>query len=155
MPDKPDRLYTSKQMGDACEMLVAAELTLAGVPALKVSDNWPGYDVVAQPPDKWPGYVAHPPDKPPQRISVKSRTVKTTSNYIAFNPATSDWLAIVLLLGDGCRQIFIVPQDQARAESFPCTHSAAARNPCGLRFGTIRKLFGVYKGNFKLTRHDL
>lgn len=24
------RLYTSKQMGDACEMLVAAELTLAG-----------------------------------------------------------------------------------------------------------------------------
>ena len=24
--------YTSKQMGDACEMLVAAELTLAGAP---------------------------------------------------------------------------------------------------------------------------
>ena len=43
------RLYTTKQMGDACEMLVAAELTLAGVPALKVPDNWPGYDVIAQP----------------------------------------------------------------------------------------------------------
>jgi hypothetical protein len=28
------RSYTSKQMGDACEMLVAAELTLAGIPAL-------------------------------------------------------------------------------------------------------------------------
>jgi hypothetical protein len=28
------RPYTSKQMGDACEMLVAAELTLAGIPAL-------------------------------------------------------------------------------------------------------------------------
>ncbi len=28
------RKFTSKQMGDACEMLVAAELTLAGVPAL-------------------------------------------------------------------------------------------------------------------------
>lgn len=42
-------LYTTKQMGDACEMLVAGELTLAGIPALKVPDNWPGYDVVAQP----------------------------------------------------------------------------------------------------------
>ncbi len=39
--------YTKKQMGDACEMLVAAELTLAGIPALKVPDNWPGYDVIA------------------------------------------------------------------------------------------------------------
>jgi hypothetical protein len=27
-------VYTTKQMGDACEMLVAAELTLAGIPAL-------------------------------------------------------------------------------------------------------------------------
>jgi len=41
------RAYTTKQMGDACEMLVAAELTLAGVPALKAPDYWPGYDVIA------------------------------------------------------------------------------------------------------------
>jgi hypothetical protein len=40
--EAPAKLYTSKQMGDACEMLVAAELTLAGIPALKVPDNWPG-----------------------------------------------------------------------------------------------------------------
>ena len=49
--------YTTKQMGDACEMLVAAELTLAGIPALKVPDNWPGYDVIGQPaglaPPQW------------------------------------------------------------------------------------------------------
>lgn len=61
----PKRLYTTKQMGDACEMVVAAELTLAGVPALKVPDNWPGYDVIAQ-----------PVGRPAQRISVKSRTFK-------------------------------------------------------------------------------
>src|SRR5262245_13562147 len=30
-------------------MLIASELTLAGVPALKVPDNWPGYDNIAQP----------------------------------------------------------------------------------------------------------
>lgn len=34
-----DRPYTSKQMGDACEMLVAAEMTLVGVPALKVQPH--------------------------------------------------------------------------------------------------------------------
>jgi hypothetical protein len=50
-------------MGNACEMLVAAELTLAGIPALKVPDNWPHYDVIAQP----LGQLA-------QRISVKSQT---------------------------------------------------------------------------------
>ena len=41
------RPYTTKQMGDACEMLIAAELTLAGVPAMKAPDFWPGYDVIA------------------------------------------------------------------------------------------------------------
>jgi len=45
----PNRPYTSKQMGDACEMLVAAEMTHAGVLALKVPDCWPHYDVIAQP----------------------------------------------------------------------------------------------------------
>jgi hypothetical protein len=58
--DESARGYNTKQMGDACEMLVAAELTLAGVPAMRVSENWPGYDVVAQPADNWPGYGAYP-----------------------------------------------------------------------------------------------
>ena len=46
-------------------MIVAAELTLAGIPALKVPDNWPHYDVIAQP----IGRTA-------QHISVKARTFK-------------------------------------------------------------------------------
>jgi hypothetical protein len=33
------RKYTSKQMGDACETLVAAELTVGGIAALKVPDS--------------------------------------------------------------------------------------------------------------------
>ena len=28
-------------------MLIAAEMTLAGVPAMKMPDNWPCYDVIA------------------------------------------------------------------------------------------------------------
>jgi hypothetical protein len=43
------RACTTKQMADACEMFIAAEMTLAGVPARKMPDDWPCYDVVAQP----------------------------------------------------------------------------------------------------------
>jgi hypothetical protein len=46
---KAPRDYTNKQTGDACEMLVAGEVILAGVPALKMPDNWPCYDVIGQP----------------------------------------------------------------------------------------------------------
>lgn len=86
---KVSRDYTSKQMGDACEMLIAAEVTLAGIPALKVPDNWPCYDVIAQP--KGGGA--------PQRISVKSRTFKRGGDtFVDFNSKDQfDWLAIVLL----------------------------------------------------------
>lgn len=99
------RRYTKKQMGDACEMLVAAELTLAGIPALKVPDNWPGYDVIAQ-----------PLGKEPQRISVKSRTYKRGAAFVEYNSADIfDWLAIVLLPGDGEaeRRVFVIPRSVA------------------------------------------
>ena len=70
-------------------MLVAAEMTLAGMPALKVPDNWPCYDVIAQPKD----------GRPPQRISVKSRTFKSGGDtYVDYSSIDDfDWLAIVLL----------------------------------------------------------
>ena len=59
MPKRVKRQYTRKQLGDAGEMLVAAELTLHGIPTFIVPSNWPGYDVVAQ-----------PKGKPLQRIPV-------------------------------------------------------------------------------------
>src|SRR6059058_2704867 len=57
------------QMCNACEMLVAAELTLARKPGLRVFDFWPGYDVVAQPRD----------GRSAERLSVKSTTFKRGS----------------------------------------------------------------------------
>ena len=38
---------TAQEMADACEMLVAAELTLAGVPSLRVPDLWRYYVIAA------------------------------------------------------------------------------------------------------------
>src|SRR5207248_1694993 len=105
------RTCTTKQQGDACEMFIAAEMTLAGVPALKMTDNWPCYDVVAQPTGGGPA----------QRISVKSRTFKRGGDtFVTYKIADEfDWLAIVLLPGadQKNRTVFIVPRRVADARS--------------------------------------
>lgn len=139
--------YTSKQMGDACEMLVAAELTLAGIPALKVPDNWPGYDVIAQ-----------PFEGEPQRISVKSRTYKRGPAYLEYNIGDKfDWLAIVLLPGNGeeKRRIYLIPRelaDQRARKNSPTTKSASQRY---WSIQEIPKIFADYEANFRLLRIDL
>lgn len=138
------RKYTSKQMGDACEMLVAAELTLAGVPALKVPDNWPGYDV-----------VAHPLGRTQQAISVKSRTFKRGgATFVEYRAQDSfDWLAIVLLPGGGepRRRIFIIPRslaDETARRDSPTAKTADLRY---WRQDQIPDRFAAFENNFALS----
>jgi hypothetical protein len=105
-----ERPYTTKQMGDAGEMLVAAELTLHGIPAFIVPSNWPGYDVVAE-----------CPKRGTQRISVKTRTFAKSGSFVGYgNDDIFDWLAIVVLPAKGCgaRRIFIIPRKVAQARSY-------------------------------------
>ena len=54
---------TTKQFGDACEMLVAARLTFADRPAAMMPSGWPDYDLIVQ----------YPKNSTQQRISVKAR----------------------------------------------------------------------------------
>lgn len=135
--------YTKKQMGDACEMLVAAELTLAGIPALKVPDLWPGYDVIAQPKD----------GRPPQRVSVKSRTFKRGAAYVEYLATDQfDWLAIVILPGGEHleRLIYLVPRGVADGKA---TRNKPTTKTANLRYFPIDKiarLFTQYSGNFAL-----
>ena len=125
--------YTTKQMGDACEMLVAAELTLAGVPALKVPDNWPGYDVVAQ---RFSGETL--------KISVKSRTWKAGSAFVIVNDHDHfDWLAVVIL-HPGERRVFLVPHDVAVALM------AGKGKRRRIRVDRVAKSFAEYENNFSL-----
>jgi hypothetical protein len=141
MPDPERKKYTNKQMGDACEMLVAAELTLAGIPALKVPDLWPGYDVIAQ-----------PIGKGTQRISVKSRTFKTGPGYVEYNiHDTFDWLAIVLLgcTGDKPRRIFVIPRAVADRESRR-DKSPKTAHLRYWRIDEVAKVLGNYEDNFTL-----
>lgn len=139
----PIRPYTSKQMGDACEMLVAAELTLAGVPALKVPDNWPGYDVVAQ---RKVGGV-------PIRISVKSRTYIRGAAFVSFYvDDLFDWLAIVLLNCDHeqNRRIFIIPAAVAHSEARRNKPTAKNANARYWRIDEVATRFSRFENNFKL-----
>jgi hypothetical protein len=135
--------YTRKQMGDACEMLVAAELTLAGVPALKVPDNWPSYDVIAQ-----------PLGTEPQRISVKSRTFKGGGlSFVEYlETDTFDWLAVVLLPGgaETQRRLFVIPRklaDETARRNKPTSKTAKVRY---WRIDQVPELFAAYEGNFTL-----
>lgn len=132
--------YTTKQMGDACEMLVAAELTLAGVPAVWLPDLWPHYDVIAE-----------LPGREPQKVSVKSRTPGKHHSRVGFDPDTCDWLAIVLFDKDG-RHVFVLPKDVAEAHSSKPPR-AKKRAPCALSFSKLRKApLASYEGNFQLRR---
>lgn len=138
----PPRSFTSKQMGDACEMLVAAELTLAGIPALKVPDNWPHYDVIAQ-----------PIDRAAQRISVKSRTYKRGAAFVDYKETDQfDWLAIVLLAPEGShfRTIYLVPRrkaDMVARRDKPTAKTALLRY---FRIDEVERLFCGFQDNFLL-----
>jgi hypothetical protein len=143
MTVEKEKAYTTKQQGDACEMLVAAELTLHGVPALKVPDGWPEYDVIAQ-----------PVGAPLQKISVKSYTFTTKSaDFIGYKRTDEfDRLAIVILPGSGCdqRRIFIVPREVADADER--SYYAERRDGRGIRVNRIIETFGDYENNFSLSR---
>jgi hypothetical protein len=142
-PSAAVRRYTKKQMGDACEMLVAAELTLAGIPALKMPDNWPGYDVIAQ----------RGGNSPPLRISVKSRTYKKGAAFVSFlvhDPF--DWLAIVLLdcVGEQKRRLYLLPADIAQREARRNKATTKSANGRYWRIDEIAKRYSRFENNFKL-----
>jgi hypothetical protein len=129
-------------MGDACEMLVAAELTLAGIPALKAPDNWPGYDVIAQ-----------PSDRELQRISVKSRTFKRGAAFVDYwKKDQFDWLAIVILPGDRLlqRQIYLLPRTIADQIARRDSPQAATADQRYWRIDEVERLLGRYLNNFAL-----
>lgn len=135
--------YTSKQMGDACEMLVAAELTLAGVPAIKVPDNWPGYDIIAQ----------QPGGRAPLKVSVKSRTYKPGAAYIEYKAQDDfDWLVIVILPGNGeeRRRFFIIPRAVADAKARKSKLGTKTENDRYWSISDAVQIFQKFENNFSL-----
>jgi hypothetical protein len=137
---------TTKQMSDACEMFIAAELTLTGgIPSIKMPDCWPDYDVITQPKD----------GSSPQRISVKARTFKRGANtYVAYDIRDKfDWLAIVLAPGDNQRnrRTFIVPKSIADAKARHDSPTAQTAHERYWRQDEIAKVFPEFENNFSLS----
>lgn len=144
MAKKIKNEYTSKQFGDAGEMLVAGELTLAGVPALKVPDNWPDYDIVAQTKEGI------------QRISVKTRTYKKLGGRLDYDCKDKfDWLAILLLecpKGKGYeRRFYLVPRYIADQEAMNNREGTKTESKRRFRIESIDKKFSAYRNNFSLS----
>lgn len=143
MKNFTDNKITTKQMGDACEMLIAAELTLAGIPALKVPDNWPGYDIIAQKPD----------NATPLRISVKSRTYKSGAAYVSYYSSdVFDWLAIVILPSaqEEKRRFFLIPRniaDKCARQDSPTAKTASERY---FSISEVPTVFAAFENNFNL-----
>lgn len=136
---------TSKHKGDACEMLVAAELTLAGIPAMKMPDNWPHYDVIAQ-----------PQQGIPQRISVKARAWKVGgSHFVDYRHGGDfDWLAAVILMPSDekeyQREFYLIPRDvfEDRAKR---AGAGAKNDDWYCQIDRIHVLFPEYQDNFGLS----
>jgi hypothetical protein len=143
---KPD--ITTKQMGDACEMLVVAELTLAGVSAVKMPDNWPGYDLTAYPRG----------DVNPQKISVKSRTFKRgADSYVEYNvnDDSFDWMAVVILPNDkgepSQRRVFIFPREVSDGRFHQSRSGSKYHNYKSCKIDTIATIVPEFENNFGLS----
>jgi hypothetical protein len=127
--------YNSKQMGDAGEMLVAATLTLHGIPSFTMPPNWPGYDVIAE-----------LEDKRLEKISVKCR--HRGKGYIHIKNKHFDWLAIVLI-GELPYQFFIIPRAVAIAKK----HASVKADGTHIIYTkAVPEKFEAYRNNFGLQK---
>jgi TetR/AcrR family transcriptional repressor of bet genes len=121
--------HTAGAPGLGWAMLIAAEMTLAGVPALAVPRDWAAYDVIAQP----PGRAA-------QRVAVRLATPKPDGGWAGYeNQAGFDWLAIIV--PGAIRRVFIVPSHLAGGTAMQPADSVDVR-------------FSAYENNFHLAASD-
>lgn len=134
-------------MGDACEMLVVAELTLAGIPAVKMPDNWPNYDVIALPKS----------DLASLKISVKSRTFKQGRDaYVEYNinDKSFDWMAIVILPDSKDepekRRVFVFPKAISDKRFHRYGPETKNHDIAGVQVDEIARVLPEFENNFRL-----
>lgn len=133
-------------MGDACEMLVAGELTLAGNPAALMPKHWRSYDLSVEK----KGVDA------PLRVSVKARTFKKGRDaYVEYNIKDEifDWLAIVLLPGGDQqnRRYFVVPRSGADARFHRYAAETKNHDKTGVQVDEIARALDEFENNFQLS----
>lgn len=128
-------LATTKQFGDACEHYVIAMLGFANVPATKMPDGWPGYDVLAQ-----------PVGEPPQRINVKGRRWPNSGRAFRLQAnGPWEWVAAVVIETATIR-CWLLPRNEALRLSTVMPMDGERR----LNLSTLFTQCGQWEGNFAI-----
>jgi hypothetical protein len=127
-PPKHGHLLEAPRLTEACQMLVAAELGLAGHAVLRVPDDWPDYHLVVQRPGLAPLTirVAHP-------------------GIVAYRGSDRfDFLAVVALRPGRTRAVYVLPRNEAERlmPGEDGVHRCPARG--------LDKVLGKYRGDFTL-----
>lgn len=133
----------------AAELLVAAEISIGGIPAILAPRNWPGFDVIAL-----------PSGQSPKHIQVKSCLfTKQAGGFIGWHADDEfEWLAVVVFPAEDCprRHIYILPRSAADKE--PISYHAkrrdgqriSGRTGRGIRIRSILEVLAPYEDNFAL-----
>ena len=128
---------TSQQFGNACEHYVISRLGFANVPAQKMPDGWPGYDVVAQPSVR----------RPLSRISVKGRRSPWVHKVWRMNlDGAWDWLALVLVEKNTTR-CWVIPHAAAKKLA---RSRATGRTRYAISLPRLESLGAKWEDNFSL-----
>jgi hypothetical protein len=98
-PAAPPAIPADPALQNPLAMLIAAELTLANVPAYALPNDWLGYAVLARP----PGAAA-------VRIAILPVTAARGAPFTVPNAAAWDFLALVLQPGLPTRRILVAPR---------------------------------------------
>ena len=143
---------TTKQRGDAAEHYVISMLGFNNIPASKMPDNWPGYDLVAQLPD----------DTKPLRVSVKFRTYSDAPGaYIGYEPAEQfDFIALVSSIRTAFEHGYFRVPSRMRLRSIRAEAKSGKFTKREWQVKSIAKRFPAYENNFGLAggrppRHGL
>jgi hypothetical protein len=133
---------TRKQFGDAGEFYVLSELSFAGIPAQKMPDNWPGYDLIAQP----VGCL-------PQRINVKTVTwSENPGRFIIYKKSDDfEWFAVVLVdCPEHKRRVFLIPRSALDAKAMHGRETSKVYDESAVLCRRVPAQFAEYENNFEL-----
>jgi TetR/AcrR family transcriptional repressor of bet genes len=92
-PPRGAKQDTAPHLNEACRMLVAAELGLAGHTVLRMPDHWPDYHLIVQ------------------RAGLPPQTVRVASTYQ--DSELFDFLAVVVAPAGKKRAVYVVPREAA------------------------------------------
>lgn len=132
---------TTKQRGDAGEYYAISQFIFAGKPAVKMPDNWPGYDLIVDVKGEL------------KKISVKMRmTTKATfsTEHCKFN--FNDDFDFIVFIFKSSKEIrsWIVPVNVAKSNGI--ISNSENENYCRLSFKQLMKL-DEYEDNWLLNIH--